>query len=69
MTGLIEASKGTAFTWLYSSYYRKLERERVDAACAELYTKRINAAQWCEQVQKSADEFAQDPAVKKYKRA
>ncbi|GID94118.1 N-acetylglucosamine/diacetylchitobiose ABC transporter substrate-binding protein [Amorphoplanes digitatis] len=69
VTGLIEASKGTAFTWLYSSYYRKLERERVDAACAELYTKRINAAQWCEQVQKSADEFAQDPAVKKYKRA
>ncbi|MEU7904909.1 N-acetylglucosamine/diacetylchitobiose ABC transporter substrate-binding protein [Actinoplanes sp. NPDC049118] len=69
VTGLIEASKGGAFTWLYSSYYRKLERERVDAACAELYTRRINAAQWCEKIQRSADEFAQDPAVKKYKRA
>ncbi|MEU4221772.1 N-acetylglucosamine/diacetylchitobiose ABC transporter substrate-binding protein [Actinoplanes sp. NPDC026623] len=69
VTKLIDASNGGAFTWLYSSYYRKLERERVDAACAELFTKRINAAQWCDKVQRSADEFAQDPAVKKYKRA
>jgi N-acetylglucosamine transport system substrate-binding protein len=69
VTKLIDASHGAAFTWLYSSYYRKLERERVDAACAELFTKRITAAQWCDKVQQSADEFAQDPAVKKYKRA
>ncbi|XVV15455.1 N-acetylglucosamine/diacetylchitobiose ABC transporter substrate-binding protein [Actinoplanes sp. CA-131856] len=69
VTGLIDASKGTAFTWLYSSYYRKLERERVDAASAELFAKRITAAQWCDKIQKSADEFAQDPAIKKYKRS
>ncbi|MFF5075958.1 N-acetylglucosamine/diacetylchitobiose ABC transporter substrate-binding protein [Actinoplanes sp. NPDC000266] len=69
VTKLIDASKGTAFTWLYSSYYRKLERERVDAASAELYAKRITAAQWCDKIQKSADEFAQDPAIKKYKRS
>ncbi|MEU8821621.1 N-acetylglucosamine/diacetylchitobiose ABC transporter substrate-binding protein [Actinoplanes sp. NPDC048796] len=66
---LIDASQGTAFTWLYSSYYRKLERERVDAASAELFAKRITAAQWCDKIQKSADEFAQDPAIKKYKRS
>ncbi|MEU4424486.1 N-acetylglucosamine/diacetylchitobiose ABC transporter substrate-binding protein [Actinoplanes sp. NPDC024001] len=69
VTRLIEASHGTAFTWLYNSYYRKLERERVDAACAELFAKRITAAQWCDKVQQSADEFAKDPAIKKYKRA
>ncbi|WP_127503859.1 N-acetylglucosamine/diacetylchitobiose ABC transporter substrate-binding protein [Actinoplanes solisilvae] len=68
VTKLIDASQGSAFTWLYSSYYRKLERERVDAACAELFAKRITAAEWCDKVQKSADEFAQDPAIKKYKR-
>ncbi|MEV6305633.1 N-acetylglucosamine/diacetylchitobiose ABC transporter substrate-binding protein [Actinoplanes sp. NPDC051861] len=68
VTELIKASSGTAFTWLYSSYYRKLERERVDAATASLLAKRINAAQWCDEVQKSADEFAKDPAVKKYER-
>lgn len=69
VTELIDASKGGAFTWLYSSYYRKLERERVDGASAELFAKRINAAQWCDRVQKSADEFARDPAIKKYRRS
>ncbi|KHD77603.1 ABC transporter substrate-binding protein [Actinoplanes utahensis] len=69
VTALIEASNGGAFTWMYNSYYRKLERERIDGACAELFTRRINAAQWCDRVQKSADEFAADPAIKKYKRA
>ncbi|GLW31080.1 N-acetylglucosamine/diacetylchitobiose ABC transporter substrate-binding protein [Actinoplanes regularis] len=69
VTALIDASQGGAFTWLYSTYYRKLERERVNAATLELLTKRITAAQWCDQVQRSADEFARDPAVKKYKRA
>ncbi|BCY08534.1 carbohydrate ABC transporter, N-acetylglucosamine/diacetylchitobiose-binding protein [Actinoplanes sp. L3-i22] len=69
VTKLIDASQGAAFTWLYSTYYRKLERERVNAASLELFTKRINAAQWCDKVQKSADEFAKDPAIKKYKRA
>lgn len=69
VTKLIDASQGSAFTWLYSTYYRKLERERVNAASLELFTKRINASQWCDQVQKSADEFAKDPAIKKYKRS
>jgi N-acetylglucosamine transport system substrate-binding protein len=69
VTKLIDGSQGSAFTWLYSTYYRKLERERVNAASLELFTKRINAAQWCDKVQKSADEFAGDSAIKKYKRA
>ncbi|GAA2873967.1 carbohydrate ABC transporter, N-acetylglucosamine/diacetylchitobiose-binding protein [Actinoplanes cyaneus] len=69
VTKLIDASQGSAFTWLYSTYYRKLERERVNAASLELFTKRITASQWCDRVQKSADEFAKDPAIKKYKRA
>ncbi len=69
VTELIDASQGSAFTWLYSTYYRKLERERVNAASLELFTKRITASQWCDQVQKSADEFAKDPAIKKYKRS
>ena len=69
VTAMIEASRGGAFTWMYNSYYRKLERERIDSACAELFARRITAAQWCDKVQKSADEFAADPAIKKYRRS
>jgi N-acetylglucosamine transport system substrate-binding protein len=65
---MIDAAGANTFTWLYSSYYRKLEREPVDAASAELFSKRINAAQWTEKCQQAADQFAKDPAVQKYKR-
>ena len=66
---MIDAGGSETFTWLYSSYYRKLERSLVDAACADLFTKRINAAQWVDQCQRAADEIAKDPSIKKYKRA
>jgi len=69
VTELLAAARGTTFTWLYSAYYRKLEREPVDAATAELFAKRIDAAGWTEKCQRAADQFARDPAVKKYKRA
>jgi N-acetylglucosamine transport system substrate-binding protein len=63
------ADASDTFTWLYSSYYRKLERTLVDAACADMFAKRITAAQWVDQCQKAADEIAKDPSIKKYKRA
>jgi N-acetylglucosamine transport system substrate-binding protein len=69
VTKLIDAGGGDTFTWLYSSYYRKLERSLVDAACADLFTKRINAAQWADQCQRGADEIARDASIKKYKRS
>jgi N-acetylglucosamine transport system substrate-binding protein len=64
----LKASGGKGFNWVYNSYYRKLERNLVDAACGDLFTKRINATQFVEQCQKAADEIAQDSSIKKYKR-
>jgi N-acetylglucosamine transport system substrate-binding protein len=63
------AAAGQTFTWLYSSYYRKLERTLVDAACADLFAKRITAAQWTDRCQQAADAIARDSSIKKYKRA
>jgi N-acetylglucosamine transport system substrate-binding protein len=68
VTRMIDAAGKNTFTWLYNSYYRKLERTLVDAACADLFSKRINAAQWVDRCQQAADEIAKDPAIKKYKR-
>jgi N-acetylglucosamine transport system substrate-binding protein len=68
VTKMIDAAGANTFTWLYSSYYRKLEREPVDAATADLMAKRITAVQWTEKCQQAADQFAKDPSVKKYKR-
>ena len=68
VTRMVQAGGPATFTWLYSSYYRKLERYLVDAACADLLAKRINAAQWVDRCQQAADSIAKDPSVKKYKR-
>jgi N-acetylglucosamine transport system substrate-binding protein len=68
VTKLVQAGGPDTFTWLYSSYYRKLERFLVDAACADLFAKRITAAQWVDRCQRAADSIAGDPSVKKYKR-
>ena len=43
VTKMIEAAGKNTFNWLYSSYYRKLERNLVNAAAADLFAKRINA--------------------------
>ncbi|GII23940.1 N-acetylglucosamine/diacetylchitobiose ABC transporter substrate-binding protein [Planosporangium mesophilum] len=67
-TKVMKASGDKTFNWVYNSYYRKLERTLVDAACGDLMTKRINPAQFVEQCQRGADEIARDSSIKKYKR-
>jgi N-acetylglucosamine transport system substrate-binding protein len=69
VTRALDAAGRNAFNWVYNTYYRKLERNLVDAACGDLFTKRIDAAQWVDRCQQAADEIAKDPAIKKYKRA
>jgi N-acetylglucosamine transport system substrate-binding protein len=69
VTKMIDAGGAGTFTWLYNSYYRKLERSLVDAACADLFSKRITAAQWIDRCQRAADEIAKDTSIKKYKRS
>jgi N-acetylglucosamine transport system substrate-binding protein len=68
VTEALKASGRNGFNWVYNSFYRKLERNLVDAACGDLFTRRINAAQFVDQCQKAADEIARDGSVKKYKR-
>ncbi|MFD0580520.1 N-acetylglucosamine/diacetylchitobiose ABC transporter substrate-binding protein [Dactylosporangium darangshiense] len=69
VTKALKASGDKGFNWVYNSYYRKLERELVDAACGQLFTKQINAKQFVEQCQKGADSIAKDDTIKKYKRS
>jgi N-acetylglucosamine transport system substrate-binding protein len=69
VTRALKASGDKGFNWVYNSYYRKLERELVDAACGALFTKQINAKQFVEQCQKGADSIAKDTNIKKYKRS
>ncbi|MFG2039680.1 N-acetylglucosamine/diacetylchitobiose ABC transporter substrate-binding protein [Dactylosporangium sp. NPDC048998] len=69
VTKALKASGDKGFNWVYNSYYRKLERELVDAACGALFTKQINAKQFVEQCQKGADSIAKDDAIKKYRRS
>jgi N-acetylglucosamine transport system substrate-binding protein len=68
VTKALKASGDKGFNWVYNSFYRKLERTLVDAACGDLLTKRINPAQFVEQCQRGADEIARDSSIKKYKR-
>ena len=63
------AGDANTFNWLYNAYYRKLERELVNAATADLLAKRITAAEWVTKCQQAADSIAQDSSIKKYKRA
>ncbi|MFI7609061.1 N-acetylglucosamine/diacetylchitobiose ABC transporter substrate-binding protein [Micromonospora sp. NPDC049366] len=65
----LEASGANGFNWVYNNYYRKLERNLVDAACGEFFSGRIGPAEFLDQCQKGADSIAQDSSVKKYKRA
>jgi N-acetylglucosamine transport system substrate-binding protein len=63
------ASGANGFNWVYNNYYRKLERNLVDAACGEFFSGRSTPAQFLDQCQKGADSIAQDSSIKKYKRA
>jgi N-acetylglucosamine transport system substrate-binding protein len=69
VTKALDAAGRDTFNWVYNTYYRKLERNLVDAACGDLFTKRINAAQWVDRCQQAADEIAKDTSITKYKRA
>ncbi|GAA4683360.1 carbohydrate ABC transporter, N-acetylglucosamine/diacetylchitobiose-binding protein [Phytohabitans rumicis] len=65
----LDASGANGFNWVYQNYYRKLERELVDAACGEFFSGRIGPAEFLDQCQKGADSIASDSSIKKYKRA
>jgi N-acetylglucosamine transport system substrate-binding protein len=65
----LAASGSNGFNWVYNNYYRKLERELVDAACGEFFSGRSTPAQFLDACQKGADSIAQDSSIKKYKRA
>ncbi|TNH21494.1 carbohydrate ABC transporter, N-acetylglucosamine/diacetylchitobiose-binding protein [Micromonospora orduensis] len=65
----LDASGANGFNWVYNNYYRKLERNLVDAACGEFFSGRIGPAEFLDQCQKGADSIAQDSSIKKYKRA
>ncbi|MCW3840662.1 N-acetylglucosamine/diacetylchitobiose ABC transporter substrate-binding protein [Micromonospora yasonensis] len=65
----LEASGSNGFNWVYNNYYRKLERELVDAACGEFFSGRSTPAEFLDACQKGADSIAQDSSIKKYKRA
>ncbi len=65
----LDASAGNGLTWVYNSYYRKLERTLVDAACGEFFGGRIGPAEFLDRCQKGADEIAKDPAITKFKRS
>ncbi|SIQ34279.1 N-acetylglucosamine/diacetylchitobiose ABC transporter substrate-binding protein [Micromonospora avicenniae] len=64
----LDASGSNGFNWVYNNYYRKLERELVDAACGEFFSGRIGPAEFLDQCQRGADSIAQDSSIKKYKR-
>ncbi|MEV6816284.1 N-acetylglucosamine/diacetylchitobiose ABC transporter substrate-binding protein [Micromonospora sp. NPDC051296] len=65
----LDASGTNGFNWVYNNYYRKLERNLVDAACGEFFSGRIGPAEFLDQCQKGADSIAQDSSITKYKRA
>ncbi|RKN50577.1 N-acetylglucosamine/diacetylchitobiose ABC transporter substrate-binding protein [Micromonospora endolithica] len=64
----LDASGANGFNWVYNNYYRKLERNLVDAACGEFFSGRIGPAEFLDQCQKGADSIAQDSSITKYKR-
>jgi N-acetylglucosamine transport system substrate-binding protein len=69
VTKAIDASGKSTFNWIYNAFYRKLEKELFDAACGDLFTKRINPAEFLNRCQAGADEIAKDDTIKKYKRS
>jgi N-acetylglucosamine transport system substrate-binding protein len=65
----LDASGTSGFNWVYQNFYRKLEKELVDAACGEFFSGRTSPAEFLDQCQKGADSIASDSSLKKYKRA
>lgn len=69
VTKALAASGDNGFNWVYGNYYRKLERNLVDAACGEFFSGRLGPAEFLDQCQKGADEIAADSSITKYRRA
>ncbi|HET8660437.1 MAG TPA: N-acetylglucosamine/diacetylchitobiose ABC transporter substrate-binding protein [Micromonosporaceae bacterium] len=65
----LAASGSNGFNWVYQLYYRKLERNLVDAACGQFFSGAIGPAEFLDQCQKGADQIASDASIKKYKRS
>lgn len=65
----LKDSGDKGFNWIYQVYYRKLERNLVDAACGEFFSGRSTPAAFLAACQKGADEIAKDTTFKKYKRS
>jgi N-acetylglucosamine transport system substrate-binding protein len=55
------------FNLLFDGWYKDLDKE-ARTATNELMFGRIKADQFCERIQKKADEIKKDSAVKKFKR-
>ncbi|WP_027342238.1 N-acetylglucosamine/diacetylchitobiose ABC transporter substrate-binding protein [Hamadaea tsunoensis] len=66
---VLKASGSNGFNWIYNIYYRKLERNLVDAACGEFFGGRSTPAEFLAACQKGADSIASDTTIKKYKRS
>ncbi|NUO56589.1 MAG: carbohydrate ABC transporter, N-acetylglucosamine/diacetylchitobiose-binding protein, partial [Hamadaea sp.] len=64
----LKASGSNGFNWVYPVYYRKLERNLVDAACGDFFSGRTTPEEFLKACQKGADEIAADSSFKKYKR-
>jgi N-acetylglucosamine transport system substrate-binding protein len=69
VTQALAASGDNGFNWVYQAYYRRLERELIDAACGEFFSGRIGPAEFLNRCQAGADEIAADRSVTKYQRS
>jgi N-acetylglucosamine transport system substrate-binding protein len=65
---VLKASGDKGFNWVYPTYYRKLERNLVDAACGEFFSGRIGPQEFLDKCEKGAEEIRNDASFKKYKR-
>lgn len=65
----LQESGDNGFNWIYPVYYRKLERELVDAACGDFFSGRTKPEEFLKACQKGADLIAADTSIKKYKRS
>ena len=64
----LAASGNNGFNWVYPNFYRKLEKELVDAACGEFFSGRSTPDEFLTACQKGADSIAADNSITKYKR-
>jgi len=64
----LDASGANGFNWVYPQFYRKLERNLVDAACGRFFSGEIGPDEFLDECQKGADEIAKDDSITKYSR-